>query len=157
MDTNQECNLAEEQRKIIDKRFDKVLKRTGGFGNHQMFVVTVLALINQGVHLVLVNMSYLQKVPREYFCTYRGSPDPVSCVPRDFCSDPTVTGFKPNMALSDSFNNWVDQFDLVCASKAKVGFIGASYFIGWILTMLFVPRIADVIGRQKLLIGGTLL
>lgn len=101
-----------------------------------------------------MNLAYLEKVPKEYFCTYTDQPEPTLCYPIDFCTDPTVTSYTPNMALSDSYENWVGRLDLACASKAKVSFIGAIYFIGWILTLLFIPRISDLYGRQKILIGG---
>ena len=55
------------------------------------------------------------------------------------------------MALPDSYDNWVDRFDLTCASKSKIGFIGTAYFIGLICTMAFIPRISDLYGRDKML------
>ena len=73
------------------------------------------------------------------------------CVPDDFCNDPNVISFKPNMALSDSYDNWVDRFDLTCASKSKIGLIGSAYFMGLICTMVFIPRVSDLYGRVKMI------
>lgn len=61
------------------------------------------------------------------------------------------------MELSDSFDNWVGKLDLACASKAKVSLIGSAYFVGWIVTLLFVPRISDKYGRRNLIVFGTFL
>ena len=106
--------------------------------------------IDKSIMLIMFALSFLEKVPREYFCTYEGKTDvALVCVPEDFCNDPTVTSYKPNMALSDSYENWVGRFDLECASKAKVGLIGSAYFIGWIITLIFIPRISDLYGREK--------
>ena len=140
----QQCKEQQEQQKLIDKRFDKVLKSIGGYSYHQLFITIMLVLFNKGVHLVIMNLSYLEKVPKEYFCTYEGSEEPQLCYPADFCTDPTVTSYTPNMELRDSYDNWVGKLDLACASKAKVGLIGSAYFAGWILTLLFIPRFSDL-------------
>ena len=73
------------------------------------------------------------------------------CVPDDFCNDLNVISYEPNMALSDSYDNWVDRFDLTCASKSKIGLIGSAYFMGLICTMVFIPRISDLYGRVKMI------
>ena len=103
---------------------------------------------------MMLNLSFLEKVPQEYFCVYEGSTDSFPCKPAEFCSDPTVTSYQPNMDLKDSFENWVGKLGLTCASPGKIGLIGSAYFIGWIITLTFVPRISDLHGRQKIIIGG---
>ena len=55
------------------------------------------------------------------------------------------------MDLSDSYDNWVGRFDLACASKSKVGFILSAFFIGWISTLIFIPRFSDLYGRSHLI------
>ena len=72
-------------------------------------------------------------------------------MPEDFCNNPTVTFYTPNMTLEDSYENWIHRFDLTCASDAKIGFIGTSYFIGWICTLIFIPRFSDIYGRVELI------
>ena len=46
---------------------------------------------------------------------------------------------------------------LECAGPSKIGLIASSYFIGWILTLTFLPRISDLFGRQKIIIGGNMI
>lgn len=99
--------------------------------------------------LIILALAYLQKVPKEYFCTYAGQEDPVSCKPKDFCDNPDVLSYEPNWDREDSYNNWITRFDLHCASNSKIGFIGSSYFTGWALTLTFLPRLSDLFGRQK--------
>lgn len=130
----------------------------GGFGKYQTILTVCYILCNKAIAIILINLSFLEKVPSEYFCTYSDRPgETFSCMPKDFCEDPTVTSYKPNMAATDSYNNWVNKLDLACAGPSKIGLIASSYFIGWILTLTFLPRISDLFGRQKIIIGGNLI
>ena len=105
-----------------------------------------------------MNIAYLEKVPKEYFCVYKGEELGVNriCKPEDFCKDPNVLSYTPNMDLPDSYENWVGKLDLTCASGTKMGFIASAYFIGWISTLLFLPRLSDLYGRQKFLMIGNI-
>ena len=102
-----------------------------------------------------MNLSFFEKVPREYFCVYAdGDPnEPQICTPDDFCDNPNVISYEPNMELSDSYHNWVENLSLECASSAKVGALGTSYFVGWLCTMLFLPRLSDLSGRKNLILS----
>ena len=55
-----------------------------------------------------------------------------------------------NWDSPESIHNWHQKFDLMCESKFKVGMIGSSFFIGWCLSLLWVPRLADIYGRKNL-------
>ena len=55
--------------------------------------------------------------------------------------------YEPNLELEDSFDNWVSKLDLACAPPNKIGFIMSAYFLGWIVTLTFLPRMSDMIGR----------
>lgn len=99
--------------------------------------------------------AYLTKIPREYFVTYEGQSDPVVSTPEDFCHDTKVESYTPNMELEDSYDNWVTSLNLHCASGTKIGFLGGAFFLGWAITVLFLPRISDLFGRQKIIILGT--
>ena len=61
------------------------------------------------------------------------------------------------MALEDSYDNWIMRYDLHCASSSKIGMIGSSFFLGWVLTLVIFPRISDIYGRQKLVFFGNLI
>ena len=61
------------------------------------------------------------------------------------------------MDLDDSYYNWVQQFDLTCASSTKMGMIGSTYFIGWITSLTFLPRISDIHGRKNILLWGQII
>ena len=68
--------------------------------------------------IIMLNLSFLEKVPEEYFCVYEGSSESVSCKPADFCNDSKLVSYSPNMELKDSFDNWVGKLDLACASSS---------------------------------------
>jgi MFS family permease len=44
--------------------------------------------------------------------------------------------------------------DFACVSDTKIGYIGSSFFLGWVITLLILPRIADLYGRKWLFRGG---
>ena len=97
----------------------------------------------------------MEKVPNEYFCTYKDSPlAEVSCVPDDFCEDPSVVSYRPNMDLEESYINWISHYDLTCATKGQIGLIASSIGVGWMLTLTFIPRLSDLYGREKLIKFG---
>ena len=101
-----------------------------------------------------MSLSFLEKVPKEYFCIYNGTSEEFKCTPKDFCDNPAVISHYPNMMLADSYDNWVGRYDLACASSFKVGFIASSFFLGWISTLFFLPRLSDLFGRQKIIVMG---
>ena len=93
-------------------------------------------------------MSYLEKVPGEYLCTYKGISTEVSCSPDDFCEDPNLISYTPDFSAEDSYHNWVEKFDLTCRSDAEIGLLGSATFAGWVITLTFVPRLSDIYGRK---------
>ena len=38
----------------------------------------------------------------------------------------------------------------MCVSKVKMGLVGSVWFMGWVITLPFIPRLADIYGRRKL-------
>jgi len=55
---------------------------------------------------------------------------------------------------SRSLNNWVQQLDLMCEPDWKGGFIGTAFYFFWCLSLLYVPRQADKVGRRWLFLGS---
>ena len=103
--------------------------------------------------MILLSLGFLEKVPKEYVCTYESDPGKeVICKPEEFCKDPSVLSFHPNMELHDSYINWISHYNLTCIDGAHIGMIGSCFFIGWILTLMFIPRLSDTNGRNKFII-----
>ena len=125
-----------------------MLEDAGGFGKLQLLITLTWILSDNGVYSIIAGLANLTKVPGEYFCTRSSHPGVlVACKPEDFCDDVAIVSFEPNMSLPDSYDNWIQRFDLTCASGTKIGFIGSSFFTGWVVTLLIVPRISDFYGR----------
>ena len=61
------------------------------------------------------------------------------------------------MELYDSYDNWIERFDLQCATNEEIGLIASAFFVGWAFTLAWLPRVSDKIGRQKFVIAGTTL
>jgi len=135
---------------------DTLLENSGGFGRFQWFITITYILVNKSTMLILMGMAFLTKVPEEYMCEYQGKEgSPEACKPADFCSDPSVVSYTPNMDLPNAYYNWVLRYDLHCASGTKIGLIGSAPFIGWVLTSTFLPRLSDVYyGRQRMMLFG---
>ena len=54
-------------------------------------------------------------------------------------------------------HNWVERLSLTCEPKWKIGWIGSSLWLGWVFTLLFIPRLADKYGRHWIYTIGMLL
>ena len=93
-----------------------------------------------------------------YKCTYSGNEQP-KCISDNFCNDPDnlISNYWVDWSDQYSLHNWIEKLDLTCAPKWKLGFVSSAYFIGWCLTLLWFPVIADKYGRRTILIGGAIL
>lgn len=52
--------------------------------------------------------------------------------------------------------NWVSQLGLLCQSDKAIGWLGSSYFLGIISTMVFVPILTDKYGRKSIFVATML-
>lgn len=55
--------------------------------------------------------------------------------------------YRPVTADYQYLHNWVDKLNLLCIPTSEVGLIGSCYFIGILLSIYFVPSLADKNGR----------
>ena len=37
---------------------------------------------------------------------------------------------------------------MTCETREKIGYLGSAVFAGWVLTLVVVPRLADLYGRK---------
>lgn len=58
---------------------------------------------------------------------------------------------------NESLTNWVQQYDLACVKSSKIGLIGSIYFLGWVISLIILPRVADNFGRKWIYLGGMVL
>lgn len=72
-----------------------------------------------------------------------------NCVANEICAQQSADfSYQIDYHNNTSLHNWVETLDLVCVDGAKLGMIGASYFVGWTATCLVVPPMADKYGRK---------
>ena len=87
--------------------FDTLLNQLGGFSKYQVFIFAVCISCVNGFNIIVYDLSFLEKMPEEFYCRYEDIEQEVKCVPDDFCGDPTLVSYRPNMELDDSFYNWI--------------------------------------------------
>jgi MFS family permease len=56
--------------------------------------------------------------------------------------------YKYDEDQDEYIDNWVDQYDLLCEPKWRIGLIGSMYFAGILTTILIVPYLIDNCGRK---------
>lgn len=54
----------------------------------------------------------------------------------------------------DYMDNWVQQYDLYCVEKWKIGLIGSLYFAGFIVLVIPLTFMADKLGRRWIFLGA---
>ena len=92
-----------EQEEKLDGTIDRLLEDMGSIGKLHFIIFVGWVLSDNAVFILLMALSFLTKVPSEYFCRGSGGlGEPESCKPEDFCKDASVS-FEPNMALDDSY------------------------------------------------------
>ena len=93
----------------------------------------------------------MEKEPNYFQCQFGGGQSWEPCTKDEIClalaEDPS---FKYRAVETDSeyMENWVQRFDMLCEPSHKVGLLGSMYFVGILIGLLFVPKIADVVGRR---------
>lgn len=68
-----------------------------------------------------------------------------------------ITKVSVDWDRSNSFHNYVERLHLECQDHETIGMLGSMYFIGWAATALFVPRIADIVGRKSVFVISLLI
>jgi len=56
-----------------------------------------------------------------------------------------------------SLHNWVQQLNLWCVPSFKLGLLGSMYFAGWAFTVIWVPLLADKVGRKWWFTGSVII
>ena len=89
----------------------------------------------------------------KYVCTFTepvSDPDDV-CTAKNICNDDKrIDTWDIDWDDSNSLHNWIERLDMMCMPDWQVGLLGSAFWIGFITTMLWIPRISDVRGRMQL-------
>ena len=96
-------------------------------------------------------IGYLTQEP-EYTCLYDSSVvSPPPCTSDNICSNNSaILSWDFDYKSDETLDNWQQKLSLTCVDDWKIGCIGASFFVGWAITLLWVPQFGDKYGRKKL-------
>lgn len=138
---------------------DDILIAIGGVGRYQLtwFGIVVAGMLSGA----FINYSlYYFTLSPIYLCeNYGGQTGWTTCTQKEICDMTTNklrTDVKHKVYYDDnrSLHNWLEQFDLTCASDETIGRIGSSFFVGTFLGSFILPRAADVVGRKPMFMLG---
>ncbi|TNV79939.1 hypothetical protein FGO68_gene6 [Halteria grandinella] len=65
-----------------------------------------------------------------------------------------TNAWRVDWTKQESLNNWVQQLDLYCTEDYKIGLFGSMFFAGAFIGSFILPRLADMLGRRPVYLGG---
>lgn len=71
------------------------------------------------------------------------------CEPNYFCHNKNNITYEIDYDDEISLNNWVQEFDLVCASSFTISSFGMIFFAGYAIGSAIIPKLADLYGRKR--------
>ena len=101
----------------------------------------------------IYEIGYLTQAPDAYVCTYTDGVTPSTdiCTQANICDgDSRIATWEADPDSEKTLYNWQQKLDLTCVDDWKIGMIGASLFIGWCVTLLWLPALADKKGRKNI-------
>ena len=126
-------------------------------------MIIAYLVIKNAYHPFLFGLGFLTKEPHNFECLQEhedGSSEWVTCSKKEICEKQIDKDHWRPVPDDEYIDNWVspDKFDLLCVPKKDVGLIGSLYFIGQVVTVLFIPPIADFwTGRKPVFVGTSIL
>ena len=130
------------------------MEQVGGNGKFQKFIFTIYCCSTSCTGFVIYNLSYLELMP-QFTCNYVGQTSTFTCKEADFCGNSSI-----EYVITPSpttLYNWVEKLGLICRPGWQVGFLGSSFFLGWCLTLLWLPSFGDKYGRRKIFWFGNII
>ncbi|CAI2367215.1 unnamed protein product [Moneuplotes crassus] len=135
---------------------DNMIEKTGGFGRLQIAILVCMLIANIPTAFYSYGLPVLEQFP-DYVCTTDSGMD-YRCKRNQICingmpKESMIWGI--NWDSSRSINNWVDEMDLMCATKFQIGLFGSIYFLGFAFSGVFL-KFSDHFGRRKIIQVGCL-
>jgi len=130
----------------------------GGEGRFHYMALALLAMGFSSGSFIGGLLGFLELEPH-YLCRNLNEVNSqwYKCAPKEnkeslpsFCGRNDIE-FKVDLENPHSLEHWYQQIGLTCASKSQIGMIGSSMFIGWAISGLVLPRLADIYGRKIIL------
>ena len=92
-----------------------------------------------------------------YNCIWEGKQHSHTCTHLEICNDPSIIKYSVDWDDPLSLHNWIEKLDLICTPRWKLGMLSSAYFIGYCVTLLWFPVIADRYGRRPMFIAGAIM
>ena len=138
---------------IQDQKLDQIFTRIGGVSCFHIFLFFAINAGMSTMFFIPFSMGFLTQEP-VYKCAFSTDEphDPAKvCTVENICADDKrIVNFEPDYSNANSLDNWVMRLNLTCASKFHKGALGSAFFFGWVLTLLWMPRLGDILGRSLL-------
>ena len=66
-----------------------------------------------------------------------------------------MTSYEVNYEASrQNLYNWYTSLGLVCLDKSATGWIATSCYIGIFVSVIFIPRLGDILGRRPIFVSA---
>ena len=130
----------------FDQKYDKILDQISG--RFTWFVISGFFCGMLCQTWFMYGLTYYELMPTDFLC--KKDEIWVKCARDDFCTASQPIQWKIDYSTNKALHNYVEKLNLTCASKITVGLIGSSFFFGWAFSLLWVPRLADIYGRQMI-------
>ena len=96
---------------------------------------------------MLVNMSFFELDP-QLECYNPVNLNWTACAKSVACANEQTWRIDYNS--HKTIQNWKTELNLVCEEGGKIGMIGSCYFLGFVISLLFIVRLSDIYGRKPL-------
>jgi len=154
--------------------YSKAIKRTTGNGQEtgpearspfrrhlfqiSSLFISIMAL--NSCNFLILGLPFMKSEPHHFKCREHGRGEWHSCTKHEICSQGlSKSEYIPDESDSQYIDNWQEQTNMLCESKQRIGFLGASFFIGVLVASTVVPvgYLSDVFGRKWIFVITLLL
>jgi len=115
----------------------------------KLLIIITLSCANT-CNFIILGLPFMKTEPHHFSC--KGLNGVWSTCTKDFICSNNLSKDYYTADTEDSqyISNWVEQADMLCESKSRIGFLGACFFIGVIMATTICPMgyLSDVFGRK---------
>ena len=133
-----------------------MLEKAGGIGLFQIYAMVVLLSGMLATNTLISPIGFLLQMP-DFKCTYTNGvpPEEDICTTEYICvKDPRIESWAVDYESERSLDNLQTRFNSFCVPEWQSALLPGMSFIGWTLTLLWMPRLADIYGRRMINIVG---
>ena len=148
----------EEPQTKTEKKVDEMLVRYGG-NRFTSFVALMMVLGLCSRDWWFYMLPWLTQSP-VYNCVWAdGKEHPQDeCTWKTICAENSqVIRHSIDWDSPESLHNWIEKLDATCEPRWKISFISSAYFLGWGITLLWLPMVSDKYGRKIFFVVGCIL